>query len=150
MLDDGSAVIVNRGWVPIDVAGPPVPSATPPTTNVTVEGLVRESQVRDGFGPTDPPTGILDRVARVDVERLQQQSSYELVNFYVDLEQQIPAQPRALPAGLEPPELSEGPHLSYAIQWFIFTGLVVVGYPILLYRTAQPGRKPPEETVSAA
>jgi cytochrome oxidase assembly protein ShyY1 len=33
-----------------------------------------------------------------------------------------------------PPELSEGPHLSYAVQWFIFSTIAVVGYPITLRR----------------
>jgi cytochrome oxidase assembly protein ShyY1 len=35
---------------------------------------------------------------------------------------------------LEPPELSEGPHLGYAAQWFIFSTIAVVGYPIILRR----------------
>jgi surfeit locus 1 family protein len=33
-----------------------------------------------------------------------------------------------------PPELDEGPHLSYAIQWFIFSTIAVVGYPLVLRR----------------
>ena len=33
-----------------------------------------------------------------------------------------------------PPELSEGPHLGYAVQWFIFTAIAVVGYPLVLRR----------------
>lgn len=33
-----------------------------------------------------------------------------------------------------PPELGEGPHLSYAVQWFIFSTIGVVGYPLILRR----------------
>jgi len=33
-----------------------------------------------------------------------------------------------------PPELSEGPHLGYAAQWFIFSTIALVGYPIVLRR----------------
>jgi hypothetical protein len=33
-----------------------------------------------------------------------------------------------------PPELSEGPHLGYAVQWFIFSAIALVGYPIVLRR----------------
>src|SRR5262249_56582355 len=33
-----------------------------------------------------------------------------------------------------PPELGEGPHLSYAFQWFTFTLIAIVGYPIILRR----------------
>ena len=35
-----------------------------------------------------------------------------------------------------PPELSEGPHLGYAVQWFIFSAIAVVGYPLVLRRVA--------------
>jgi hypothetical protein len=37
---------------------------------------------------------------------------------------------------LPPPELTEGPHLSYAIQWFIFSSIAVIGYPLILRRRA--------------
>jgi surfeit locus 1 family protein len=40
-------------------------------------------------------------------------------------------------ATIEPvprPELDEGPHLGYAVQWFIFSTIAVVGYPIVLRR----------------
>ena len=33
-----------------------------------------------------------------------------------------------------PPELSEGPHLGYAAQWFIFSTIAVIGYPLVLRR----------------
>ncbi len=31
-------------------------------------------------------------------------------------------------------ELSEGPHMGYAIQWFIFAAIMALGYPYLAYR----------------
>jgi surfeit locus 1 family protein len=40
-------------------------------------------------------------------------------------------------ATIEPvpqPELDEGPHLGYAVQWFIFSTIAFVGYPIVLRR----------------
>ena len=143
LLDDGRAIIVNRGWVPIDAAGPPVIGAEPPAGIVTVRGVIRQSQTRGAFGPSDPLTGVLDRVARVDVARLGQQSGLDLHVFYIDLEELVPAQPGAFPAPVEPPEIGEGPHLSYAVQWFAFAALVVIGYPILLYRTARWTGYPP-------
>jgi hypothetical protein len=33
--------------------------------------------------------------------------------------------------------LDEGPHLSYAVQWFIFSIIAIVGYPMILRRTAR-------------
>lgn len=140
LLADGRAVIIDRGWVPIDVEGPPVVGAETPGVPVVVDGLIREPQLKGSFGPTDPPEGVLDRVARVDVPRLQQQSALDLFEFYVELEAQQPQQTAGLPLALKPPDLGEGSHLSYGIQWFIFATVTVVGYPILLRRTAHPRR----------
>jgi cytochrome oxidase assembly protein ShyY1 len=37
---------------------------------------------------------------------------------------------------LGPPELSEGPHLSYAAQWAIFSVIAAGGYALLLRKLA--------------
>ncbi len=139
LLDDGRGIIVNRGWVPIDVSDPPVVGAEPPSGQVVVRGLARKPQLRGRFGPVDPADGVLDRVARVDVPRLQRQSSLDLHGFYVELQGQEPPQEQ-FPIPLDPPVLDEGPHRSYAVQWFAFALVTVIGYPLLLYRTARPRR----------
>jgi cytochrome oxidase assembly protein ShyY1 len=40
------------------------------------------------------------------------------------------------------PELSEGPHLSYAIQWFSFAVVALVGSAILVRRDRRAKRGP--------
>ncbi|MFQ5554373.1 MAG: SURF1 family protein, partial [Acidimicrobiia bacterium] len=130
--------VVNRGWVPLDAEGPPVVGAEPVAGRVVVRDVIRKAQLKGRFGPTDPSDGVLERVARVDVPRLQQQSGLDLYPFYIELTEQDPAQPSGLPAALEVPVLSEGSHLSYAFQWFIFALVASFGYPVLLYRTARP------------
>ena len=37
---------------------------------------------------------------------------------------------------MPPPDLSEGPHLAYSVQWFIFSAIAVIGYPLVLLRVA--------------
>ncbi len=139
VLADGSAVIVDRGWVPIDVEGPPVVGAEAAALDVEVEGYVRLSQRRTGLGPVDPADGVLDRVARVDLDRLQQQIDLPLLGFWVQLRSQEPSQAE-FPLPVEPPRPGEGPaHLSYAVQWFAFAAIVAIAYPILLRRTARRG-----------
>jgi surfeit locus 1 family protein len=135
-IADGMAVIVDRGWVPLDVDGPPVAVAAPVATSVTLRGVLRTTQERGSFGPVDPPTGRLDEVARVDVARLSRQIDGPTYPMWVQLLDQQPAQTE-LPRMRPLPELGEGPHLSYAIQWFIFAGVVVIGYPLLLRSTAR-------------
>jgi surfeit locus 1 family protein len=36
-----------------------------------------------------------------------------------------------------PPEPSEGSHLSYAAQWFMFAIIAAIGFPVLIYRTGR-------------
>lgn len=42
-------------------------------------------------------------------------------------------------AAVPPPELGDGPHLSYAVQWFLFAGVGAIGYPMLLRRRSGAG-----------
>lgn len=135
LLVDGQAVIVDRGWVPIDAKDPPVVGAEPVSGTVTVIGVLRKAEVRGSFGPTDPATGRLTRISRVDVVRLQQQMAVDLYPMWIQLTAQDPEVTAPIPQPL--PTLNEGPHLGYAVQWFLFTAVVIVGYPILLWRTAE-------------
>ena len=141
VLEDGRAVLVTRGFAPfttdLDVVRR---AATPPTSEVTVTGLAFPTQERDGIGPTDPETGTLEELARVDIARVQQQYEATLLPVYVQLETQEPPQPEALPQLLPTPTTDEGPHLSYAGQWFLFAAVGLIGWPILLRRTAQDER----------
>lgn len=137
LLVGDRAVIVDRGWVPIDASDPPVAGAEPPSGEATVIGILRPGQVRRGLGPVDPETGELERVSRVDIGRLQQQIEPELYPFYLLLQEQSPAQAASLPVPQDPPRPDAGPHLSYAVQWFVFAVIAAVGYPVLLARTAR-------------
>ncbi len=144
LTDSGSIVIVDRGWVDVDVVGPPVVGAEPPAGPVAVSGYVLGTETRGALGPVDPPTGELDRISRVDIERLRPQLSEPLAPFYVRLEAQSPGQQTPIPVPLEP--LDEGPHLGYAVQWWLFASVIAIGFPVLLYRTARRG-EPPSEPV---
>ena len=70
----------------------------------------------------------------VDVERLQPQLEYPLEPYYLELIGQQPPQAGDLPVPPPAPELSRGPHLSYALQWFAFAVIALVGYAALLRR----------------
>ena len=144
MRDDGGLVVtVNRGWVPIEVtergdAGTAL--FAPPEGDVVAVGYVRVSEERRGLGVVDPP-GRLDTLSRVDVPRLDEQVSEDLVPFWIQLAAQDPAQPDGVPEVVPLPEPDDGPHLNYAGQWFIYGTLTAIVYPLLLRRRA---RKPAE------
>lgn len=138
LLDDGSALVVNRGWVPFAPGpGEPRPDSVPPAGEVQVGGLLRQTVTAEGLQRDDPDTGILDSLARPDLARLQQQLDYPILPVYLQLEQQQPAGEAALPLPVPRPELDDGPHLSYAVQWFVFTTIAVIGYPLVLRRVAR-------------
>lgn len=137
VLDTGVAVVVNRGWIPNDGSRESAPAgAEPPEDEVTVRGLLYPSQLRAGLGPADPPDGDLATLARADLGRLQQQVEPDLLPAYVQLTSSEPAG-ADLPRPLGPPELSEGRHLGYAVQWFIFAAIALGGYPLILRRVAR-------------
>jgi surfeit locus 1 family protein len=129
--DDGSVLLVARGWIGLDDEAPPSPPG-----ERTIEGLLLRSQVRR-FGPKDPPSGRLDVVNRVDVARIAQQlPGRDVYPLFLQLTK--PAPPKGQePNIIDPPPRDEGPHRSYAIQWFLFATVVLVGYPLLIRRRSQ-------------
>jgi len=138
LLDDGTAVAVNRGWIPNSGGLEAVPDEyRAPAGEVTVTGLVRPTEQRGSFGSTDPPDGVLTDLARADVERLDQQVEADLVPFYVQLQEQDPSVGVSDPAPVPAPELDEGPHLSYAVQWFTFSSMAAVVYVLILRKRAR-------------
>src|SRR5206468_2239768 len=73
-------------------------------------------------------------VTKVDIARIARQLPYPLLPVYLLLQRQSPAQTGQLPQRATLAPLSEGPHFSYMIQWFLFASIGIVGYPIVLRR----------------
>jgi surfeit locus 1 family protein len=72
---------------------------------------------------------------RVDIERIEQQVPWDLAPVYlVLLGEQVDGQPILVPA---PVLDDEGPHLAYAIQWFSFALVGIVGYAMLIRRSSR-------------
>ncbi len=131
-LADGRAIAVNRGWIPVaSVDENRAPSIDTPSGEVVFLGRLRDSEQARGLASADPADGVLEVISRVDVARLDQQTSAPLVERYAELVDDDIAFD-ALPQPVPEPELSEGPHLSYAGQWFLFTAVVLIGYPLVL------------------
>jgi len=139
-LEDGRVLAVNRGWIRNDGRFTSVPeeSREVPDGVVTVEGILHPTQERGTLGATDPPEGTLASLARVDLDRLDQQVDGDVLPVWLQLTEPEPGAPAGSPTPLDPPVVNdEGPHLSYAVQWFIFTTIAIVGYPLILRRAAR-------------
>ncbi len=136
LVADGGGVLVNRGWVPLIMDQTPVVDAEPPTRSVTIQGWVHLTQTRSGLSPEDAD-GVLTVFNRVDIDRIQQQVSSNLTPVYLvmigDDASQIPV-PLALPTFDD-----EGPHLAYAIQWFGFAAVGLIGFFFLVRRQGRSG-----------
>lgn len=137
-LTDGDVVVVNRGWISNSGQYEAVPdSFVAPSGPVSVSGLVRQTETRGSFGPADPEGETVTNLARADIARLDEQVPEDLLPLYIQLEQQDPMVTATDPLPLPVPAPDEGPHLSYAVQWFIFTTVALIGYPMILVRRAR-------------
>lgn len=142
LVDGDEGVLVNRGFAPLLVDGEErvLEEVRPLDPGIVeIEGIVLASEERRGIGPRDPAGETLTIVSRIDVDRLQEQVDHDLAPVYV---QQTSPRPDGadLPIVLPAPDSDEGPHLGYAVQWFIFATVGAVGWPLLLRKTAREDR----------
>lgn len=137
VIGDG-AVLVNRGWIPNSGQLEAVPEEFAARDGeVTVTGLVRQTETRGNFGPTDPTEGTLTNLAHADVARIDQQIDEDLWPYVLQLQVQDPEVDITDPVPVPAPALDEGPHLSYALQWFTFSTMTVIVYALILRRKAR-------------
>jgi len=130
-------VIVNRGFIPLGPGNAP----PPPSTEVEIVGVVRASQERGRGGLTDAEVEQLNEVRRINLEVIGEQFDGGVAPFYVQLFSSEPPVAIGDPEPVQRPELSNGPHLSYAIQWFIFALCVAIGW-VLAVRRSVRNRQP--------
>lgn len=130
VVRDGVAALVDRGWVPLEVGDKGLP--TPPGGDLTVTGLLLGGEGSARFRPESRADGRLV-VGAVNVAGLETRLGYDLYPGFVQLQE--PDDPAAYPVPLPDPDLSEGPHLSYAVQWFSFCVIAVVGWALLVRRS---------------
>lgn len=135
VLADGSIVLVRRGWVPVESATPPVRGAEPPQGPVTVRGALVQSEPRLPFTPPFPD-GTLRTMSRLDIQRISEQLDAPVAPVAIVATDVTPSSGRDLPVPIELDLPSEGPHRSYAGQWFLFALIALVTYGFLLRRSA--------------
>jgi cytochrome oxidase assembly protein ShyY1 len=133
VMPGGRALIVDRGWVPAQHDSAPVVEAPPPEGVVELTGILLPSE---GTAPLSNDATVSDTVARIDVATLGRSLPYRTIPLYLALTAQRPAQNGELPDRISLAELSEGSHRLYAIQWFLFIVIGVVGYAAIVRREA--------------
>lgn len=142
----GAAVLVNRGWMPsADAARIEVDSITEPAP-LDLPALI--TPFPEDFGKP-VTTGTFQRVwYQMNGDQLRRQFPYPVLPVVAQI---LPhADQPQFPIRLKAPEMDEGPHLGYAIQWFSFAAIAIIGWLLLLLkrkkvgREKSSGRAPPE------
>ena len=129
---DGSAVLIDRGWVPAPQTGgaaalPTVPAA--PAGEVTVVGRVHAPESRSGVptresGPWE--------VRRIAPERIGTVLPYPVAAVYVTMDP-----PAEGFVAIKPRKQNAALNAAYAGQWWIFAALTLVGFGYLARREAR-------------
>ncbi len=146
VANSDTAVLVNRGWayapdgMRVDLA------LFREDSNAVVDGFVEEFSARTGTVSTP---SVARAVRRLDRDSIAARIPYPLAP--VVLVQQLDsgeftAVDRGTPVRIGPPPLDEGPHRAYAIQWFGFALVGVVGSILVIQRDrtkrTRPGTNP--------
>jgi surfeit locus 1 family protein len=137
VLTDGSAILVNRGWIP--ASGNETPAdwrKYDQPGEQTVSGILRLGEEPEMGGIRDPELAEgqtrLEFWNNLHLARIARQIPQPLLPAYLQPDQ--PAsndQPPIIPARPEI-EITEGSHQGYAMQWFTFAAMLFLGYPFFL------------------
>lgn len=123
-LDNDQVILVNRGWIQIaesSTSQQEIPSS--PQGEVTIIGYV-QTLIDTKSEPKDIPLNQINYLNSINF------SSQPLSTNYLQLASMTPMDNQV--AIIPLPELSNGPHFSYAIQWILFALMLPIGWYVLL------------------
>lgn len=127
LTEDGAALLVNRGWLATENRGttrPDLPAA--PSGEVEVTAWVRADA-------TGGATQVADRSTRaVSSAAIGETLPFPVYGGFVELDSEDPAPAEPL-TKVETPDLGEGPHFFYGLQWWFFGALALFGFGYLVW-----------------
>ena len=125
------AILVDRGWISLDDINQMEKIDQLSASIHQIQGVLRLGEEKNSFGSNfarnenDPNFLLL-----VNIKRLDEQIADDLLPVYIQVENKL-IDGLPYPQIVEE-EITEGPHLGYAVQWFFFASVVVVGYPFFI------------------
>ncbi len=127
-------LMVDRGWIPIAAVTNDWSSFHEETGAVEIRGLLQRSQSLSleeaGGRQVDIPRDNL--WYREDLTALQEHWDMELEPMFLLQETSAPHAGKLPRKSGQIQELTEGNHLSYAIQWYSFAAILGIGYVLLV------------------
>ncbi|HSF26576.1 MAG TPA: SURF1 family protein [Actinomycetes bacterium] len=132
VLADGSALIIDRGWVPAGASATTSPAVpAPPDGQVTVTARLRPSET----GPLQQAGLPPGQIRRIAVAEIAADLPYPVADGYAELVGQTPAPAQEL-SSLPLEQKSTALNLAYAVQWWLFAAIIVGGWYFLGRREA--------------
>lgn len=140
-LPDGSVVIVNKGWKADPQAKTDSRSQQDQPKELSITGFVKPGQ--DATGTVDQTSGnpSIPTVRSVNSNQLEEVMSLEQLpaNFVQLTEPPASDDLQVLPG----PQITEGSHFAYMLQWIAFSLVVLIGWMVLLRKvTSDEARDP--------
>lgn len=133
IIDDTDKVaFVERGWIALDDLNNIDSINKNYGQHQDISGIIRLPQSKNDFGGGSNHTNSTQSnfYLYVDLDYLSTELEYDLLPIYIQLNTQtIDQKPYSQ---LSEIEITEGPHMGYAIQWFFFAGLLGFGYPFFV------------------
>jgi surfeit locus 1 family protein len=126
-----TAVLVNRGWVyspdgmTVDLARWREPAV------VTGDAYVENFRTRQGRVKS---TTVANAYRWMDYPTVSRAFPYPVAGHYVVLIGNSENPPANVPPRVPVPPLDEGSHMSYALQWFSFAAISIIGMAIYVRR----------------
>ncbi|MER5394901.1 SURF1 family cytochrome oxidase biogenesis protein [Saccharopolyspora sp. NPDC002686] len=136
-LDDGTTVLVDRGYIrPVDGTRAPAYDAPPPGEQ-TLTARVRSDEVDSKNRPLFDHDGHRWAYA-VNSGTVAAGTGIAMRPGYFSLNENQPGVLEPLPL----PRLEAGPYFSYALQWIAFGVMAVIAVAYLIYSELRPGARP--------
>lgn len=130
VLADGTAVLVDRGWLQTESQDEFDDLPAPPTGEVTITGWVRA----DGTGDSTDVAQVDGYHATRALSSVQVAKVLDepLLTGWLHLDTESP-EPATQLRKADLPELDNGPHFFYGLQWWFFGILAIAGFFYLMY-----------------
>lgn len=145
LMEEEDALIVNRGWVPSPDAATVEPRAFTESGVQRIEGVL---QLVPHAGAEAAPVSVeledtsIGTFRRLDYTTLAAMIERPLLPLYL---QAVPGDDDGFPIPVPLPTFDEGPHLGYAIQWFSFAAIAILGFTTLVWLRMRSGRSGRED-----
>jgi cytochrome oxidase assembly protein ShyY1 len=136
LITDTGTIPVDRGWVTLEQGKALKPADSAVTKNVAIDAWYRHAAQGDEKRSTaDASTPSVTKITTAYLQLLPNHPAGDVMVNGTAI----------TPVTRDGPDLSNGPHWSYALQWISFCLIAFIGWGTLLYRVWRDEQMEPEQ-----